>query len=233
MKTRILIAAILLSLPSSAFSAGDWFFSTNGCWIATADSDVLLSNSFPKTNETVTWSGGQKGGKAHGQGTTQWFSNGKPTTTYSGGMALGYRHRHGICSSEDGTTEANWVNGKCDGELTMNAANGWQYQDSYTNGELTGSALITFPNGHTYSGEVKQVKQHGLGREELEGGFVYEGEFSQGKFHGKGVTIYPNGTRLEGMYRNSELIGVGLLKLTNGTTQKVVSENGTMRWLEP
>ncbi len=64
-------------------------------YITSTDSHCKVSNPTPKENETITWSGACVNGFANGQGTVQWYQNGKKTSTFIGNLRNGKMHGKG------------------------------------------------------------------------------------------------------------------------------------------
>src|SRR5262245_59083271 len=62
----------------------DKFYSSSGKWVKTSNTNCLVWCSFPRDNESVTWTGAVKDGKANGEGKMQWFTNNVATTSYEG-----------------------------------------------------------------------------------------------------------------------------------------------------
>ena len=111
-------------------------------WDTTSNNNCQVYNNNPRHNETATWSGECKDGYVHGQGTLQWYKNGKPNESYVGSYSQGKRHGKGIYTGEDGD--------KYDGEWKDN--------------KLHGKGIYTWASGDKYDGEYKDGKKHGLGK---------------------------------------------------------------------
>lgn len=109
-------------------------------WITTSNNDCKVYNF--EDNETATWSGECKDGYVHGQGTLQWYKNGKPDDIYVGSYSQGKMHGKGILTWEDGS--------KYDGE--------------FKDDKRHGKGITTWASGSKYDGEYKDDKQHGLGK---------------------------------------------------------------------
>jgi hypothetical protein len=104
-------------------------------WIADARTGCLVWNLNPNPNETITWSGTCPNmSRAEGQGTLQWFVDGKPTERYVGKMRDGkyngrgkmwlwdaplfegefkdsLPHGQGTYFGDDGVYQGTWTNG--------------------------------------------------------------------------------------------------------------------------
>lgn len=111
-------------------------------WTTTSNNDCKVYNDNPQPNETATWSGECKDGYVHGQGTLQWYKNGKPNESYVGSYSQGKRHGKGIYT---------W-------------ASGGKYDGEYKDGKMHGKGIYTWANGSKYDGEQKDNKRHGLGK---------------------------------------------------------------------
>lgn len=95
-----------------------------------------IFNKNPQANETVTWTGPCKDGRAHGQGTETWrfMRLGEhKTETYVGEMQNGRRHGRG---------KVQWAGGK-------------SYNGDWENGARGGEGLYTWPAGNKYKDQFK------------------------------------------------------------------------------
>lgn len=80
-------------------------------WIADSKTGCKVWNPAPQAHETIRWSGACKGGYASGEGTVQWFENGRPGDRYEGEYQAGKRNGHGIVTMSNGTRiEGDWRN---------------------------------------------------------------------------------------------------------------------------
>jgi len=181
----------------------DEFYSASGKWVAASNTNCLIWNSFPRADESVTWSGAVVGGKAHGTGVVQWFTNGTPTTRYSGEMKGGLQDGHGTAFYYDlYSVEGDFKRGRLISKTVTirNRGKGW------------------------YKGEPNK---NGQGEEMMDGGVRYIGHFKQGRFDGAGVMIWPNGDSITGEWKDSKLAGIGTYTRTNGESFKVkMTEKG-------
>jgi hypothetical protein len=188
--------------------AGDKFYAESGCWIRASNTDCLIWDSFPKTNETVTWTGDVVEGRAHGKGILQWFTNGVPTSSYAGEMKNGLADGHGVTKSVNEEFESDWVKGK-------------SIDYAFTN------ATIRYLSGSWYKGEIRNGYKSGQGEECMKGGIRYIGQFKNDRFDGQGVMLWPNGDKLTGKWRSSKLVGVGTYMRQDGASFSVrQTDNG-------
>ena len=80
-------------------------------WIADSKTGCKVWNPAPQAHETIRWSGGCEGGYASGDGTLQWFENGRPGDRYEGEYQSGKRNGHGVVTMSNGTRiEGDWRN---------------------------------------------------------------------------------------------------------------------------
>lgn len=197
-----------------------WIKDQNGC---------SIWNPSPRPNETVTWSGGCKNGKAHGRGELKWFSDGTLTQHYktvpnSDGKA-GTGHVDLVEYDKDGRFEfsfvGQWKNGRNHGQGTETWANGDKYVGQYSNGNRTGQGTYTWGPGTKwaggkYVGQWKNGKQHGQGSYTWADGGKYLGQWKIGKKHGHGTKTWANGSKYVGQFRDDQIHGQGTTNYPNG-----------------
>ena len=154
-------------------------------WTTTSNNNCKAYNSNPVPNETATWSGECKDGYVHGQGTLQWYINGKPNETYVGSFSQGKIHGKGIYT---------WAGGsKYDGEFKDNIRHG--------------KGVQTWANGNKYDGEYKDGKFHGKGIYTWADGDKYDGKYEDGRRHGLGKFTFVKGSNAIASYYNGEWQG--------------------------
>ena len=229
-----LIIIFLLASTALAEDISDVFYSDEGKWIQTSNTNCLVWSSFPKPNETVTWDGKIEDGKASGIGTLQWFSDGKPTSKYEGEMQGGLRHGKGTASGYGAVFVGEWAKGRCVSEtIRMTYSDGRKYEGEQTKGIPHGTGVMTFPNGNKYRGQFKFGQKDGFGEEDLLGGGKYVGEYKSDFFHGKGTCYYKTGNIVSGTWSNSVLVGAGDYTSASGEKFKVQMINGQYHRLQP
>lgn len=78
-------------------------------WIADSRTGCKIWDPAPEPHESIHWSGGCKDGFADGNGTLQWFENGRPGDRYVGEYRHGKRNGHGVVTYSNGTrVEGDW-----------------------------------------------------------------------------------------------------------------------------
>jgi hypothetical protein len=229
---KLAIGFILLTASArSADTNRNIFYSPNGSWSKVANTNCLVWNSYPRTNETVTWSGGIEDGKSAGKGVLQWFTNGAPTTLYVGTLKGGLADGHGITKASDGFAwEGDWQKGSLvSKEITITEPNGTKYVGEHRAGVKDGSGTLTFKNGNTYKGQFKNGTQEGVGEEILGGGQKYVGEYRAGRFHGKGTLFSGDGGKIVGNWKGSQLEGIGEYHSPSGQKAAVRMIDGSLQ----
>lgn len=154
MKLFAPIAGLLMAFAiATAHSADDtaWIEDQNGCKIA---------NPHPQPKETVTWSGACVDGLASGEGSMQWFEEGRPTARYEGAL------------------EAGWANGKG----SLNLPNGAKYVGDWQNSREHGQGRMEWPDGSWYDGDWRSGKPHGYGQYRTAEGRLLTGKFVDGEW---------------------------------------------------
>lgn len=121
-------------------------------WITTSNNNCKAHNSNPQPNETATWSGECKDGYVHGQGTLQWYENGKPTGIYVGSYSQGKVHGKGVYTWADGGKyDGEWKDSKRHGLGKLTLVKGDNAIASYDNkGEWQGNTYVV--QGRFYDG---------------------------------------------------------------------------------
>lgn len=110
MKPHYICAAAALLLIASPAGAQSEHPARPG-WIAASGTGCKIWNPAPQPDETVTWSGGCKNGFADGDGTLQWFEQGKPDVRFEGGYQGGKRNGYGVLIDPNGNRVAGeWRN---------------------------------------------------------------------------------------------------------------------------
>lgn len=230
----LIVICLLLSFSAFAQETSDLFYSDEGQWVKVSNTNCMVWSSFSKTNETVTWSGGIRDGKAFGNGTLLWFVDGKPTSQYEGGMRNGKQHGKGIVSYNGTVCTGEWSDGRCTSQsIKKSIPDGCSYEGEHTNGIPHGSGIMIFPNGNVYEGQFKFGKKDGFGEEDLIGGGKYIGEYKNDFFHGTGTCYYKTGNIVSGAWSNSVLVGVGDYTSASGEKFKVRMINGRYHRVQP
>jgi hypothetical protein len=185
--------------PATAPAVTNKFYSSSGQWVQVSNTNCVIWSSWPRKGESVTWTGRVVDGKAHGEGTVQWFTNGIPTTAYKGELKGGVADGHGIARGRGEEYEGQWKAG------SLVATNG----------------TIKYAGGNWYRGEIKDGFKMGRGEEMMKGGVKYVGEFKYDRFDGEGQLLLPNGDRIRGEWRDSKLQGVGTYHTKGGDSFRV------------
>ena len=230
----LVIIYLLVSFSAFAQETSDFFYSNDGQWVEVSNTNCMVWNSFPKTNETVTWSGDIRDKKAFGNGTLQWFVDGKPTSKYEGEMRDGQQHGKGKGSCYGTVWTGEWAEGHCVSncvkKLFDSSSN---YQGDHTNGIPHGVGVLIYSNGNSYKGQFEFGKKNGFGEEDLVGGGKYIGEYKNDLFHGEGTCYYKTGNIVSGTWSNSVLVSAGNYTAKNGEKFKVRMINGKYHRLQP
>lgn len=99
------LAAIACLLLASPCGAQNEAHAPPG-WIAAAQSGCKIWNPQPEANESVTWSGGCTDGFASGEGTLQWYEQGKLDMKFEGHYQNGKRNGYGVLTDTNGNRVA-------------------------------------------------------------------------------------------------------------------------------
>jgi hypothetical protein len=171
MKSIILLAALAVSHTAIAANS----------LALVGPEDCRVVKLDPKSNATVTWSGGCKDGYADGEGTLVWLASGKEKSRYEGTLKQGRPHGQGYSVSSQGVQyEGSFVEGRRDGRGIVMAKDGTRYEGDFKAGKFHGTGSIVYRNKARYDGQFEAGRFHGKGKAVYIGGQVFEGEFKQG-----------------------------------------------------
>jgi hypothetical protein len=181
---QFLVVALVLSCSSVAIA---------GEWIADKNSNCQAWISLPDPAISMSWSGPCSQGKANGQGTLQWYKNGKPFYRYEGEYKDGKMNGKGILVSSENSSHF-------EGE----------FKDDWP---FNGKGLFIATNiSYSLEGEFKDGHFSGHCISIVEGTRV-EGECIDGEVNGTGSVIYHNGSRYEGDFKRGLYNGFGILSI--------------------
>lgn len=114
---------------------------------------VILEDPYYQDNETFTWTGQSKNGKADGYGVATKFVNGVFHSKYEGYYKNGIRDGKGKFTHNDGSVKTGtFVNGQLVGNGTMTTEDGDEYNGSFVNYRMHGKGILTFGNGTKFEG---------------------------------------------------------------------------------
>lgn len=235
---RKLIYAFLMLTSVNAFA---------GEWIADPDTGCQVWNPAPSPGESIKWSGACSNNIATGNGTVQWYLNGKPGLRQEGEFRDGKLNGKGMVTAANGLDwykgdfvdskqtgkgirqwsngdryEGDFVDTKMMGKGVYIWSNGVRYEGDFVNGKQTGKGIKQWPNGDRYEGDFVDGKQAGKGIYVSHKGIRYEGDFVDDQITGKSILYFKNGNKLAGSFVNGELSGEGSFTSVNGETQKVI-----------
>jgi hypothetical protein len=130
-------------------------------WMDTDRPDCQAWDAYPQRNETVTWTGDCRAGKAEGQGVLTWRYTdpaGNPLTeTHTGGLSAG----------------------KLSGQGTAIMPGGHRFDGMYRDGEENGHGVMVWSDAR-FEGEWKDGKPHGFGTFTTSDGAQHAGKWIQG-----------------------------------------------------
>ena len=151
---RLLLLLISLACCAAPAAAQD-----KGGWIADPKTGCQIRNPLPIPDESVSWSGECKDGKASGLGQLLWYAQGKLFLTLDGVMEDGQCRRSCAVTTETGN--------KYLGEMMDNRPHG--------------SGVMTYADGTKYSGGWAGGKKHGKGTFIAKDGSSQEETWEHGK----------------------------------------------------
>lgn len=170
---------------------------TSGKWLVDSRNGCQIWDDMPNPSQTIKYDGICKKKFAQGQGVLTFYKNG----------------------SLDQVWDANWVDGKVIGKLTITFADGGKYYGELLNGKSHGQGVQTYSNGDKYEGEFKSDKFHGNGTYLKKDGWKYFGQFDNGQFSGNGTFYYADGTKYVGEFRDGKFNGSGIYYDPNGVVK--------------
>jgi hypothetical protein len=110
-------------------------------WIADQKTGCQIRNPRPLPDESVSWEGACKDGKADGPGILRWHAKGKLFLTLAGVM----------------------TEGQCRRNCTVTTAAGYNYVGELQDNRPNGSGIMHYPDGSRYAGGWANGKKHGKG----------------------------------------------------------------------
>lgn len=191
-------------------------------WVEAADqcdvSNPYAGNWWPRRNSGnpwrrmhAVWTGPCADGRAEGEGTLEWFRDGKRVVRYSGRMKGGRITGHGE-RTEYGTTwglgqlikfeiryDGLWKDGVLlEGAVTFPDER--QYQGTWKLGEWA-TGMLTMPGGWQWEGQWHAGRLTGKGRAKGRQG-EFKGNWFDGVPQGSGVFVTRDGRRFEGTWKD-------------------------------
>jgi hypothetical protein len=147
---------------------------------------------------TGKYQGSFKCGLFHGNGRLEMTVN-TWTALYEGGWKRGMRCGRGMCVSESGQYEGEWLQNKPHGMGTMTDGRGNKYIGAWVGGVKTGVGKTLYRDGVEYDGEFLNGMWHSRrGIVTWPSGLSFVGGFKKGRLHGNGeLTVPKNASRGE------------------------------------
>ena len=195
------------------------------CQIVHAESGWLIDdqgckhvNPVPAPNETASWSGACVDGLAEGEGSRQWFIDGRLISTYTGTLKAGEFSGHGHYARTNGLTfEGEFVAGKYDGPGVLTSPDGSRYEGGFAKGKFSGHGVLRKANGDVYDGSWSDGFPVSAGQMMLANGDRFEGNFSAGAADALGSYQWAQGDRYDGEFVAGKPWGKGTYQLANGS----------------
>jgi len=104
----------------------------------------------------------------------------------------------GVAINSDGSKyEGQFIDGKSDGQGSIQYRNGDSYVGDFSGGVFHGSGVYLWVNGDKYEGQFIGGKKHGIGNIKYFAGEEYTGEFENDKPHGSGECLISNVKRID------------------------------------
>ena len=150
--TFFLFAFSLIPIATNSQTIGQWF--------ADSRSGCKIWDETPQPLQSIKFEGTCTKKLAQGQGKVTFFKNGL----------------------FDQVWDANWVDGKAVGKLTVTYTDGAKYYGQLIKGEKNGQGSFIYASGDTYEGEFLNGKFHGNGNYSKKNGWRYSGQFEKDQF---------------------------------------------------
>src|ERR1700722_5896133 len=188
MTARTILAACIVLAATPAFGlppkpgAG-----LPGAWIVDDRTGCKIWDLAPRPNDSATWSGACRGGRAHGAGSLDWFRDGNLTVHFEGTMS----------------------NGKMSGRGVETFASGDRLEGMFRDGNARGRGVYTFADGDRFDGYFRDGKPNGHGVYWFANGNRYDGQWRNGRADGWGVKTYASGDRYVGQWKDDKMNGRG------------------------
>ncbi len=232
------------TLPEASPGTPGWTLDTAG--------KCRAWNAIPRPNETLSWSGDCRDGKAAGIGVAQWYTDGKPGQRDEGPFQEGRLDGKGVRILPSGDRyEGGFKEGRYNGSGTYFVVNGNRLEGEFQNGTQffhgsffykdggrfdgdlregikSGKGVFLYASGGRYEGELRDMKPDGRGKLTANG-FVYEGQWIGGEKSGTGRIQYANGTIYEGEWLSNKPHGQGSYRAQSGEILVGVWSNGCFK----
>ncbi len=117
------------------------------------------------------------------------------------------------------------INGKPNGQGTMEYASGGKYTGEFKNGIPDGKGTLLISGGDKYIGDFKNGRIDGQGTYLFVSGEKYAGEFKDDLMSGKGTLEFPRGDKYVGEFMDDEYNGFGIFTFANGKIQQGIWKN--------
>uniref|UniRef100_UPI0040563CA8 MORN repeat-containing protein n=1 Tax=Candidatus Electronema sp. TaxID=2698783 RepID=UPI0040563CA8 len=223
MMRKLFLISILFLSSTSAHAEEN-----KGDWITDAKTGCKVWNPVPASDESITWSGTCKDGKADGKGSLDWYKNSELQSTITGVLQDGRCVQDCSVTTKGGDSyvgemKDNLPHGK--GKITR--ADGGKYEGEIKDGERHGQGTLQFASGEVYSGEWKNGRMDGKGElVSADGKQKYTGEFKDDLPHGQGSMMHEDGSKYEGVWSEGRKHGKGKYTAKDGSAQEETWENG-------
>ena len=104
----------------------------------------------------------------------------------------------GVAINSDGSKyEGQFIDGKSDGQGSIQYRNGDSYVGGFSEGVLHGNGVYLWVNGDKYEGQFIDGRKHGIGNIKYSAGEEYTGEFKNDKPHGIGECLISDVKRID------------------------------------
>jgi hypothetical protein len=184
-------------------------------WVTDTETGCQAWRGYRRLNETVSWSGPCKDGKANGQGVMKSSVAGQSPSRFEGHFVKGKLQGRGTRVWSNGSRyDGDFVDGERSGKGTMVWTNGSRYTGDFVDGERNGKGTTVWANGSRYTGDFVDGDRTGKGtfvwgQKTKWAGDRYEGDFINNKRTGKGMLVWTGGHRYEGDFVDGKRTGKG------------------------
>lgn len=120
------------------------------------------------------------------------------------------------------------IQGKPDGNGTMQWSNGDKYIGEFKSGLLDGQGIYIWSDGDRYKGEFKNDRRSGQGVMTWNNGDIYKGQFVDDEMNGQGTMEWINGNKYVGECKDGAITGYGTMIYPNGNKSEGLWEKGVL-----
>ena len=171
-----------------------------GQWLTDPASACAVWDPLPVPDQSVSWTGECRDGKASGPGVLTISRLGRLVERNEGVFVDGKHSGHGVRVNASGRYVGDFEDGLFEGNGTYVGSDGMRYDGEWKGGNFDGQGKLSFPSGVRYEGHFRANTFNGFGSLILPGGGRYDGEYELNTPHGSGIYRSADGSIYAGQW---------------------------------